>query len=664
MNLLSRETSPYLLQHKDNPVHWHAWNNDALMRAQTENKMILISIGYSACHWCHVMEREVFEDKECAEWMNRHLVCIKVDREERPDIDGVYMNALHLMGQAGGWPLNIFALPDGRPVFGGTYFPKQRWLAVLENLNDLFVSENDRMVEYAVRLQEGLFQLDELIPNQEENVWSSDQLTLWVNQGSKKWDLAQGGTVGAPKFPMPASLEFLLHYGVKLNHAAALDYVHLTLEKMAMGGIYDQIGGGFSRYSVDALWKIPHFEKMLYDNAQLISLYAQAYRHSPKDLYKEVLLQTIDWLERDMLSQDGIFYAAMDADSEGEEGKFYSWTEEQLRQALGEEYEIASYYFSIGKEALWEDGKNVLLRTQSDMDFAIQHGLSIEQLREQKEQWVRQLIKLRSLRIPPALDNKCLLPWNALMVIAYTEVFKALQQDMWLNKAIDLAENMARIFEVDESLYHAHTQGKTHIPAFLDGHVFWAQALLALYEVSREERWLHRSHHWVSVVLSDFEDRNSPLLNFTSKHSQPLISPMKEVQDNVIPASNSSMCAVLFRLSHVLDNKEYRQRSEAMLQQVVPIINHPNAYSNWLKNYLWFGEPFHEVAITGPQCAAIHQQMMTQFLPNCMLVASTMESELPLFKHRFGSNTAIYVCAQNKCNAPVNTIEQVLDIVR
>jgi uncharacterized protein YyaL (SSP411 family) len=665
MNHLSSESSPYLLQHQHNPVHWWAWKDEAWEKARSENKMVLISIGYSACHWCHVMEHEVFENEECAAYMNEHFVCIKVDREERPDVDAVYMDAVHLMGRQGGWPLNVFTLPDGRPIYGGTYFPKMQWLNVLENLVNLFHSDYDKVTEYASRLQEGLTQMNQLDVMHEEITFQPEYLHVLVEEWSASWDWNKGGNNRAPKFPMPNNWEFLLNYGVRTNQPKVLDFVHLTLKKMALGGIYDQIGGGFARYSVDDQWKVPHFEKMLYDNAQLLSVCAQAYRHEPHPLYKSVIEQTINWLEREMKSSTSLYYSALDADSEGVEGKYYTWTENELRDVLQDDFDFAKEYYRIGAEGYWEHEQNILLRVLTDEEFAQQHNMSLSEVGDRVQRIQSKLMTLRNQRIRPGLDHKCLTSWNALLVTGFVEVFKALRASQYLDKAVQLAEALHKqMRDTTGVLLHVQTNGYSKQPAFLDSYAFLADAYISLYEVTGQEQFLLQAKVLGDEALHHFSDARLGLMYFTSSNGESLIARRMELQDNVIPASNSAMCKVMFRLAHHFEDSGYETISEKMLSQALQQISNASGYSNWLQAFMWHAFPFYDMVFTGERSSEWLVRLHQQVLPHVLVAASTIKSELPLFANRFGTNSAIYVCAGKVCFAPVTELEDALPLLK
>jgi len=364
-NLLINESSPYLLQHAHNPVNWHSWNEETLQKAKDENKLILVSIGYSACHWCHVMEHESFEDEVVAELMNGNFICIKVDREERPDVDQVYMDAIHIIGGRGGWPLNCFALPDGRPFWGGTYFPKEQWIGILNNVVQLYDTQKLKLEQQAADVTVGIRRNEIFASEYDGKSFDKEILDEMVQNFSMSFDNKEGGNIGAPKFPMPNNYLYLLRYYSLTKKREILDQVELTLHKMASGGIYDQVGGGFARYSVDDHWHVPHFEKMLYDNAQLVSLYSEAYRLTKKKFYKQVIIETLEFIQREMISPEGAFYSSLDADSEGEEGKFYVWEKDEIKSIIVTDVDIVLEYFGIERNAIWEDGKNVLIKAMT-----------------------------------------------------------------------------------------------------------------------------------------------------------------------------------------------------------------------------------------------------------------------------------------------------------
>ena len=440
MNELNLETSPYLLQHANNPVHWKAWNINSLALAKKENKLIIISIGYSACHWCHVMEHESFEDNEVASTMNAHFVSIKIDREERPDIDAVYMKAVQIMTGHGGWPMNVVTLPDGRPIWGGTYFRKNEWINSLERLQEIYIENPTAIFEYAEKLNEGLQSLSIISKSDLETNFNFDILEKLVEKWQKSFDWDFGGMARAPKFMMPVNYEFLLRYGHQTKNQSVLDFVNLTLTKMAHGGLFDTIDGGFSRYSVDMKWHVPHFEKMLYDNGQLVSLYANAFKLTENKLYKEVIEKTLNFVEKEWLTKEGSFYSALDADSLNteshlEEGAFYVWTKPELQTLLQEDFDLFSIVFNVNEFGFWEHENYVLIQNQSLEEIAFRQNIDLEMVVEKKKHWEQLLYSEREKRSKPRLDDKCLTSWNAIMLKGFAEAYKAIGTKRYLEIA-------------------------------------------------------------------------------------------------------------------------------------------------------------------------------------------------------------------------------------
>lgn len=480
-NKLINESSPYLLQHAHNPVNWLPWSDESLELAKKEQKLILISIGYAACHWCHVMEKESFEDENVAKLMNEHFICIKVDREERPDVDAYYMDAVQMMQGQGGWPLNCFALPDRRPVWGGTYFRKNQWTGVLQSVVSLYKNRFHDLMEQASQVQKGLQSIAVLHYSKQKADMKNlgESLKGW----QKQFDMLDGGFKGAPKFPMPVSISFLHDYQLHSKDEKIRGFLDITLRKMALGGLYDAVGGGFARYSTDRLWKVPHFEKMLYDNAQLIGLYARASGAFQREFYLEIARESLAFVERELKSPEGLFCSSLDADSEGEEGAFYVWTEQEFSRLLADDAAVLKDYFGIGDRGLWENGKNILYAEMLPDEFARQRNTNTfaPDLKKAKNT----LFEARSKRLRPALDDKQICSWNALMLDGLLHLYEASAQKEHLEKAKKLANSMLRIFrKEDGGLYRIHKQGKTSVAAFLDDYAFTIRALLHIYQLS------------------------------------------------------------------------------------------------------------------------------------------------------------------------------------
>ena len=661
-NRLARESSPYLLQHARNPVDWYPWGEEAFAKARAENKLLLVSIGYSSCHWCHVMERECFENDAIAQQMNEHYVCVKVDREERPDVDQVYMTAVQLITGRGGWPLNCFALPDGRPVYGGTYFPPAQWQRVLADLHATWTNDPKRVQQHAEQLRQGVVK-NMIAPRTEDaSPFSKRTLDAMVEQWAHEFDHVHGGPDRVPKFPMPNNYEFLLRYADVTGNQAVQDHVELTLDRMALGGIFDQVGGGFARYSTDALWKVPHFEKMLYDNAQLISLYSQAYQALKKPLYKETVERTIAFIEREMMSKEGSFHSALDADSEGVEGLHYVWTRDELHHALGEDLDLAVAYFDIGGQALWEEGRNILRRGIPDHEFARAFGVSADELGARMDRVRAKLLAARELRVRPALDDKALVSWNALMIKGLCDAYEVFGEERWLAMAKHNAQLLlSQCKQANGALWHSYKNGTATINAYLEDYCFLIEALIALYSVTFEEQWLKEAQALCEHAIRHFHDTNTGLFHFTSDLDVQLIARPIELADNVIPASNSSMAKALYLLGTLLDEPRYMAMSERMLTSIAPRMSaHPSGHSNWAQLMLWHTHPFHEIAITGEDALVLRKEFAPHFISNRIFLGCTSASTLPLLKDKLLPATTIFVCVGKSCRLPVPTVMEAI----
>ena len=662
-NNLIDASSPYLLQHAYNPVQWHEWGIEALEKAKAENKLILVSIGYSACHWCHVMERESFENHEVAEVMNRHFICIKVDREERPDIDQIYMYAIQLMTGSGGWPLNCICLPDQRPIYGGTYFKKDDWINILENVAGLWANEPDKATQYAERLTSGIRDSEKIIPSVSLETYTNEHLTEIIEPWKRHFDIGYGGYNRAPKFPLPNNWVFLLRYGFLSDDESVFTAVCHTLEEMSRGGIYDQIGGGFARYSVDDQWHVPHFEKMLYDNAQLISLYIEAYQCTKFDSFKQTAVETIEWVFNEMTSNDGLFYSALDADSEGVEGKFYIWDQEEFNAILEEDAALIGAYFNITEDGNWEEEQtNILRKTISDDVLIEKYNLDAETLLDKVKQAKIKLLEVRSKRIRPGLDDKCLTAWNGLMIKALADAGQILTHDLYYKKAVAAASFMLlNLKSKDGGLYRNFKNGKASITAFLDDYAFFIEALIALYEYYFDEKWLMEAKSLSDYVLTNFTDTDSPMFFYTSAESEDLIARKHEVMDNVIPAANSTMALNLKKLGLLFDLESYRAKSSEMLAAVYPKIkSYGSAYSNWAILLLNEVYGINEIAITGLETDVIKLELNNHYIPNKIILGGT-ESSLPLLTGKQSNETKVYVCRNKVCQLPVKTVEEALE---
>ncbi len=662
-NDLIHETSPYLLQHAHNPVQWHAWNKETLARAKKEHKMLLISIGYAACHWCHVMEHESFEDEKVAALMNANFICIKVDREERPDVDQVYMDAVQLLTGRGGWPLNCVALPDARPFWGGTYFPKEKWMNVLTEISNLWESNPDKIQEYASQLTQGIKDNALIQAGTTAKDFSNKELSAIVGKWKQSFDTEWGGLNRAPKFPMPNNYHFLLRYAVQSDDKELLTYVNTTLTKMAYGGMYDHVGGGFSRYATDSYWHIPHFEKMLYDNAQLVSLYADAYLVTKNDLYKEVVYETLNFVQRELTDASGVFYSSLDADSENkegelEEGAYYYWTPQELKELLGTDYNLFKQCYNINDFGVWEGNHYVLIRDKSLVELAITNKMDIAILKKKKQAWKQLLLKRRITRKAPHRDDKILTSWNALMVKAYIDAYRVFGDAQFLEIAQkNTAFYLQKMTQKDGGLYRNYKDGKSNINAYLEDYATIIDALLSLYEVSMNASYLLKAKQFTDYTLDHFFDMDSHLFFFTSDMDAALITRKIAIADNVIPSSNSLMALNLFKLSHYFENSHYAKLSHQMISTVFDrIAPYPPSYSNWLQLILNFTGNFYEVAICGPDAQEKIKELNTYYIPNKLIAGSTTKSNLKLLQDRFSSDTPLYICVNNTCQLPVTDV--------
>ena len=663
-NRLAHETSPYLLQHAHNPVDWYPWGPEALARAQAEQKPLLVSIGYAACHWCHVMERESFENEQVARVMNTHFVCVKVDREERPDVDQVYMEAVQAMGIQGGWPLNVLLTPEAKPFYGGTYFAPGNWVKLLESVASAYNGEHRAELEGSAERFAQVIQASELekYGASAGAAVSDEEFKLLVYNLSQRFDRERGGTNRAPKFPMPSIWRFLLRTYHITGSEQVLRQVNLTLHEMAWGGIYDQVGGGWARYSVDAGWLVPHFEKMLYDNGQLLSLYSEAYQVTQDPLYRAVVYQTVAWVRRELTNPEGGFYSSLDADSEGEEGKFYVWTREELQAVLGDEAPLAAAYYSCTAVGNWEHGRNILHRTLPDFDFAQQHDLTPDVLAELVQGWQRQLLAARAHRIRPGLDDKVLTGWNALLLSGLLAAYRAFEEPEFLALALRNAEFIEANLRDGPRLHRTWKNGRATINGFLEDYALVIEAYLALHEATFAESWLREAETLTSYVLANFFDPAEQQFYYTDSSAEPLIARKKELFDNVIPASNSVMAHNLLRLGRLLERDDYQQLAAAMLAQVQGlVVREPQHLTNWASLYAALLRPGAEVAIVGDDYEVFRARLSRQFLPTDVLAGGPAATDLPLLQGRgVAGSTTLYVCRNRACQLPVQSVAEAL----
>jgi uncharacterized protein YyaL (SSP411 family) len=668
MNELHLETSPYLLQHANNPVHWKAWNTSSLTSAKEQNQLIIISIGYSACHWCHVMEHESFENEAVAAVMNSHFVNIKVDREERPDVDAVYMKAVQIMTGHGGWPLNIVALPDGRPIWGGTYFRKDEWTVTLDQLQKMYQLAPEKMIDYAEKLHQGIQAISIVQNDSNPTINQKLQLESLVAKWKKSFDWEFGGLARAPKFMMPNNYQFLLRYAHQNQDAELLEFVNLTLTKMAFGGIFDTVDGGFSRYSVDLKWHIPHFEKMLYDNGQLVSLYSEAYKLTHNPLFKNTIEKTLLFVEKEWKTPEGGFYSALDADSLNaknhlEEGAFYVWQIPQLKAIIKDDFDLFSQVFNINSFGLWEEENYVLIQNESLETIAEINRISVNDLEKKKKNWEQLLYSERENRAKPRLDDKCLTSWNAIMLKGYIDAYKALGNQNYLDIAIENANFIIKnLWSNEGHLFHNYKNGKSTINGYLEDYCFVIAAFISVYEATWNEKWLQDAKQLLDYSLEHFYDEQQSFFRFTSDKDEALISVHFETEDNVIPASNSVMAKNLNQLSVYFNNPYYEKVAKKMLAILLPSIDYPSAYSNWLDLALTIAEQNKELAICGPKAKEYNNRINTLYLPNVIVAGSEKTSSLPFLKDRFVEDkTLFYVCQNRTCQLPTEDFQEMIN---
>lgn len=663
-NRLNQATSPYLLQHAHNPVNWYPWGDEALDKAQKEDKPIIVSIGYSACHWCHVMERESFENEDIAAIMNEHFVCIKVDREERPDVDQVYMEAVHAMGLQGGWPLNVFLLPNQQPFYGGTYFPPKGWAQLCLQVSRAFQNQREELIKSAEGFMSSLgkSEVQKYGLLQQGSSFKKEAVHEMYQKFAENFDHQKGGNSRAPKFPMPVTYQFLLKEAHINKNNDALKHVELTLDQMAMGGIYDQIGGGFTRYSTDMDWFVPHFEKMLYDNGQLVSLYSEAYQVLKKELYKETVYQTIDWLEREMTSPEGGFYSALDADSEGEEGKFYLWTIEEFKHILGPDAELMIEYYNL-TGGNWEPEKNIPFRDASDDKFAQAHDLELDELKDLIKSTQVRLLSERSNRIRPGLDDKILSGWNGLMLAGLCDAYATFGEGKFLDLALKNAHFLQdKMIEGKNRLYRNFKNDSSNIPGYLEDYSSVINGLTKLYQVTFKEDWLMLANDLLQTALGEFYDEAEGLFFFTSNESEALIARKKEIFDNVIPSSNAMMAHNLKTIGHLLSHQKYLTTAESMTTQMTRILQMaPQDASHWASLYALHTYPTAEIIEVSKDKSFSITELNQVYEPNKVLAGKTEGeySAVSLLEERGILNklNTFYVCYNKTCLLPVNSIK-------
>jgi uncharacterized protein YyaL (SSP411 family) len=670
-NHLKDEISPYLLQHAHNPVDWYPWKDEALELALKTRKLLIISIGYSSCHWCHVMERESFSDTAVSRIMNKDFVSIKVDREERPDIDQIYMNACQIVNSgACGWPLNAIALPDGRPVWVGTYLTKDEWMKLLVSIQEVYSEDPNELEKMAMGIQNHLsVDYSNFIGSSNQSV-SSAQLNEFMSGTMKNLDMKFGGKRSSQKFPLPSLQRSMMEYAQFSGNKKAEDYVKLTLDKMMQGGIYDHLTGGFYRYTVDSIWKVPHFEKMLYDNAQLISLYAQAYQYFKKPEYRDVVAQSMNFVLENLTHPDGMFFSSLNAESEGEEGKYYVWTMNEISTILQDptELSIVKFVFDIKADGNWENGKNILFQSRDLKSAAKELKIDLSKAQTVYLSALAKLEENRGKRVSPTRDEKALTSWNSLMIRACLEAYAALSDPIYLEagkKAMAHIQNS--MYDPGSGLKRNFMKGNKSINGFLEDYAFTIDALLRLYELTFDESYLTFARELAEIAIRDFSDDKSVYFYFTSKNDRKLISRKVDFEDQVTPSANSVMADVLHRLGLYYYHQPYMDRAKAMTNGVLEQFGSQQTeyYSNWSRISMAQIRPLYEVAIVGEKAEELRNSMIKNYLPNAILLGGKTEGSLELLKEKLQEgNTYIYVCRNKVCKLPVQEVAQALELMK
>ncbi|GAC1310161.1 MAG: thioredoxin domain-containing protein [Mucilaginibacter sp.] len=652
------------MEHAHNPVNWYPWGQKALDKAKRENKILIISIGYAACHWCHVMERETYEDTAVARLMNKYFVAIKVDREERPDIDQVYMTASQLITGSGGWPLNVLALPNGKPFYAGTYFPKNDWIKMLNFYIDLNKKSPDEIAKQALAVTNGIRSAETISFKAKDANFTMNDLNEQFKNIESGLDFKKGGFERAPKFPMPVDWEYLLQYHKLSHNDNALRAVRATIDHMAAGGIYDQLSGGFARYSTDADWHVPHFEKMLYDNAQLVSLYTHAWQLTKDPLYKQVVYQTIGFVSRELTSPQGGFYSSLDADSQGEEGKFYEWTSAEIDSILGSDATLFKSYYNITNTGNWEHGKNILFKTETDNVLSKKYNLSVIVLQHKIAVEKEKLFAARTKRIRPGLDDKILTSWNALMLKAYAQAYRAFGEERFLTAALNNANFLEKhAIQPSKEITRDYKNGHSSVNGLLDDYAFTISAFIELYQATFDEKWLIEANKITGYALTHFSDARSGMFFYTNNEYAKLISRKMELEDNVIPASNSEMAINLFELGQYFYRDDYVDKAKQMLENVKDkLAKNVSFYANWGLLEESFVSPPYEVAIVGNQYSAIRAKIDQNYLPGVLLSGGRNEGTLKLLEDKLvKGQTTIYVCQNKSCRRPVTEVAKALE---
>ena len=664
-NQLGKETSLYLKQHSKNPINWQRWSNSLFDISEELDKLIVISIGYSSCHWCHVMEDETFANDSIADVMNEHFINIKVDREENPDVDQVYMTASQLMTGMGGWPLNVIALPDGSPIYAGTYHTTSQWDDILKRIIRLKRDNYDGLKEIASNVKKGVTDINTIKKQEEVSIFDSKYLDENLNYWRERWDLINGGDIAQQKFVSPSKYIFLLNYGRLYKDKSVLDHTEKTLDIIAHSGLNDFVEGGFYRYTVEDEWKVPHFEKMLYDQAQMISLYSKAFKIFRKESYKDVVYKTITFLKSKLSSGDNLFFAAMDADTDGEEGKYYSFKKDELEEiSRNTDFDLFTSYFNIELDNPWEDDKYLLLPNEYSLedDWIKSNNISIKELKDLKKEWIRRILEIKSERTKPRIDDKIIVSWNSLVIIGLIDAYEAFRNDEFLDIAISMFDELEKKSFRKNRLIHTYKENQFQ-EGVLEDYAYFSKASMKLFQATGLQSYFDFSKKLTDQALDVYKDSNSDLLFYSN--NEELFSKVISIDDGVIPSPNSIIAEQLYNIGHIIFDDYYLDLSDKMVSAVKDVIDgNINSYSVWANNILNRVESFYEIAVIGPNSKNVTDEITNIFIPNTLVVQSDIESQIPLFIDRyFDDETYIYVCQNKTCQRPEKNIKLALDQV-
>ena len=664
-NNLNQETSAYLLQHAKNPINWQRWDEMLYTKQNPNEKLLVVSIGYSSCHWCHVMEKETFEDEEVATYMNKNFISIKVDREENPEIDNIYMTATQMMTGSGGWPLNVVCLPDGRPVYGGTYHTKEQWLEVLEKIQKLYDNDKKQLYAFAEKVEKGIQEVNRFEYSEEEADFVPELLQNEMMIWSSRWDTIHGGESQNQKFITPVKFNYIQQYQYLNKDQKIKSYFENTLTNIANSGIVDHLEGGFYRYTVDPEWKIPHFEKMFYDNAQLLTLYANGYKEFKNPLFKSTVYQTFDFLQKRMANSRGGYYSAIDADNDLGEGRYYVFNAEEIKNVAGQDLSLLQDYYQIDLDKPFEESFYHLRKIDTIDALLNQYKLTSNQLTEKQQNWETQFEILKQEREFPLIDKKIITSWNAQMVTGLLNAYEAFGDDQFLNQAKKTFSFIKENLILKGELMHTYQADEAKMEANLEDYAFTIKAALNLYQNTGIRSYLNQANELTQQVINIFETDENPFFTFTE--NPVLFSEIISVDDNVIPSANAIMAENLWALGQLIENEEYSIKAKNMLGAMASYFSEGRSsdYSQWAQLIAKKAYSYKEVVVVGFEAQKFNKELQQYYLPNVLFQISEKASELPLLKDRFfEGETLIYVCENKVCLRPTRTIEEALKQIR